>query len=567
MRKPQFTQQTARLSLLSLAITVVAACSVMPFMPDSKATAPILNGFGESSLIPTKANTAAQSLFAQGMTQVYGFNGKEAIRAFKAALAQDPHCAMCAWGVAYQMGPIINNPSRGDLTEALQYVDYAMRHSAGSSDRDLALIDSLALRYAHSSVTKEIAPLLGEVCTTQGSQSKKAHPLDVAYAEKIMELVNRFPNDPDILAIYAEAEMVATTDDWWNRKTGKAGGKIGELADRLESALVKFPNHTGLNHYMIHSVDAVQVAHRAEAAADRLGLLAPKSPHLLHMPSHTYAQIGRYADATRVNQIAVAADETMMQELKKQNFNVSLDWRGHNRHFQWYGALMEGRGDLALSTARAAAAHATGQHVYAEYTRSLPMLTLLYLERWDDLKKEAMPSGDQGMANALGEMSRGIAYVKTGQIKDAQAALVRLETSVTQLLKKNASSKTIASLANTAQFQLRAEIALANKQTDEALTQQTKAAEAAYYADGSEPPMLAGAPLRRLGTMQTQEKKFAAAEQSFREDLKERPQNGWALQGLHNALVAQEKTSQAQEVKSALEKSWKLADKGLRTIN
>ena len=90
MRKPPFTQQTARLSLLTLAITVVAACSVMPFMPDSKATAPMLNGFGESSLIPSKANTAAQSLFAQGMTQVYGFNGKEAIRAFKAGSCTRP---------------------------------------------------------------------------------------------------------------------------------------------------------------------------------------------------------------------------------------------------------------------------------------------------------------------------------------------------------------------------------------------------------------------------------------------------------------------------------------------
>ena len=130
----------------------------------------------------------------------------------------------------------------------------------------------------------------------------------------------------------------------------------------LEAGLVLHPEHVGLNHYMIHTVDAVPVARRAEAAADRLGALAPKSPHLLHMPSHTYAHLGRYADATRVNQAAVAADEAMDAEMKRQKFSVSKDWRGHNLHFQWYGALMEGRGDLALSTARTAAGRAKGDN-------------------------------------------------------------------------------------------------------------------------------------------------------------------------------------------------------------
>ncbi|MFZ6817662.1 hypothetical protein [Undibacterium sp. Ji22W] len=556
---------------IAAAMFAVGACTLIPFQIDQKASAPKLDGFGGNSLWPSQANEAARALFAQGMGQVYGFNGVEAIRAFKAALAQDPQCGLCAWGVAYEMGPNINNPQRGDLTEALRYVEYALKHSQNASERDRALIESLALRYAHGSVARDVAPLLGEVCAVAGGGgAERANPLDVAYAERMQQLADRFPDDADVLAIYAEAEMVATTADWWDRKTGQAAGKIGDLANRLETGLQKFPNHTGLNHYMIHSVDAVQVAGRAVAAADRLGQLAPKSPHLLHMPSHTYSQVGRYADATRVNQLAVSADEAMMVELKKQNFSVSSDWRGHNRHFQWYGALMEGRGDLALETARAAAQHSKGDHTFGEYTRSLPMLTLLYLQRWDALQKEAMPTGGKGVATVLGEMSHGIAFARTGQIEPAKAALSRLEPAAEDLIKKNAGNdyfaKLIRSIIKTAQYQLRAELALAENRGDDALLFQSQAADAAYDAEGTEPPTLAGGPLRRLGQMQVQTKAYAAAEQSFKKDLSEHPHSGWSLQGLNAALLGQGKKSEARLVMTDLENNWKLADPQLRSI-
>ncbi|MBC3880684.1 hypothetical protein H8K35_02815 [Undibacterium sp. LX40W] len=570
MRLPfKNTQSLPRLSAIAVAITVMAACSSIPFLPDQHATAPVLDGFGGGNLIPSKGNLAAQKLFAQGVSQMYGFNGDEAIRAFKAALAKDPECAMCAWGIANQMGPNINNPSRGDLTEAVKYVDYALKHSAGSSARDQALIESLALRYAHDSVKREVTPLMGQVCAVAGKSVERANPLDVAYADRMRKLVEQFPNDPDVLAIYAEAEMVATTEDWWD-KQGKPGGRIGELATRIEAALKAYPNHTGLNHYMIHSVDAVQVAGRAEAAADRLGALAPKSPHLLHMPSHTYAQIGRYADATRVNQLAVAADEAMMVELKRQNFADTKDWRGHNRHFQWYGALMEGRGDLAIETARAAAAASTGDHEYGEYVRSLPILTLMYLQRWDTLQTESMPSGNHGVATALGEMARGTAYARKGDIATAKASLAKLEPAAAELIKKNTSNdyvgKLIRSIAGTAQHQLRAEIALAEKRFDDAIKEQNEAVTASNDADSTEPPTLGGATRRRLGMMQLQAKRFAEAEHSFRTDLKEHLRSGWSLQGLSNALIAQGKTSEAQAVKPELETSWKLADAALRQM-
>lgn len=565
-RRFQFAQ---KLSILALSLSAIGACTVLPLTIDRKATAPVLDGFGETTLVPSQGNEAARRLFAQGMAQAYAFNADEAIRAFKAALAQDPDCGMCAWGVALKMGPNINNTKRGDIATAIKYVDYAIEHSKDASARDRALIESLAVRYGHSA-GRGVAPPPAEICRSSGSDKREpAHPLDIAYADQLQVLAARYPADPDILSLLAEAEMVATKGDWWDPKSGKPAGRIGELATLVEKGLGSYPDHVGLNHYMIHAVDAVPVAARAEAAADRLGKLAPKSPHLLHMPSHTYAHLGRYADATRVNQLAVAADEAMMAELKKQKFTDTLDWRGHNTHFQWYAALMEGRGDLALETARAAAGRNKGDHEYGEYVRSLPMLTLLHLQRWDDLIKEPLPKGDKGLAAIMGDMARGIALARTGQQVKAHALLAQLQPKANTLLDKQTGKgfvpRMMRSLVNSAMAQLGAEVAFAEKRVDIALKLQGTAVEAAADADNTEPPMLASGPRQRLGFMQLRAKQYAAAEQTFRGDLAAHPANGWALHGLGKALEAQGKDGEARTAQRDLATSWAMADSQVRT--
>lgn len=551
---------------LALSLVFIGACSTIPFAIDTKATAPVLDGFGTATLVPSRANEAARQLFAQGMSQTYAFNRPEAIRAFKAALAQDPECAMCAWGVGLQMGPNINSRSRDNVAEAIKYIDYAVQHSKGASERDQALIQAAALRYGHSSV-KNLAPPADTTCRTPGD-NEPANPLDIAYAVQMQRVAERFPDDPDVLTHYAEAEMLATSGPAWDPATGKAAGRIAEMAAKIENGLVAHPDHVGLNHYLIHAVDAVPVASRAVASADKLGRLAPKSPHLLHMPSHTYGHVGRYADATRVNQLAVAADEAMMAELKRQKFKDTMDWRPHNTHFQWYGALMEGRGDLALESARSAAGHAQGEHAWAEYTRTLPLLTLLHLQRWDALAAEPLAKGNKGIAMVLSEMARGIGQLRTGKRSEAVATLARIEARNKLLLKQNKGDdfmeKLVRDLATSSQKQLAAEIAFADGRIDEALKLQGEAVEAGKRPDQTEPPMLASGPRLRLGNMQLRAERFRDAEQSFLTDLALHPKNGWALNGLEKSLVAQGKQSDAQRARGELATSWIAADSSVR---
>ena len=115
-----------------------------------------------------------------------------------------------------------------------------MRHSQGASARDRALIESLALRYGHSAA-RTIAPPPGDICRTSGDASAPVDPLATAYARHMRELVARCPGDPDVLAHYAEAEMVATSGDWWDRTGGTPMGRMGELGAMVEAGLKAYP--------------------------------------------------------------------------------------------------------------------------------------------------------------------------------------------------------------------------------------------------------------------------------------------------------------------------------------
>jgi predicted Zn-dependent protease len=52
----------------------------------------------------------------------------------------------------------------------------------------------------------------------------------------------------------------------------------------------------------------------------------------------------------------------------------------------------------------------------------------------------------------------------------------------------------------------------------------------------------------------------AEAERTFREDLKRFPDNGWSLRGLEQALRAQKRTADADNVAAQFSKMWSTAD-------
>lgn len=537
----------------------------MPLV-DPHATAPELPGFGSVRTTVTTDSPAARRDFLQGMQQAYAFNEREAVRSFKAALAQDPQCAACAWGVAWQLGPNINAVERGDLREALRYARHAQGLAAKATPLERALIEAMVVRYADDGDGRGAAPPQAALCGS--GAATKVHPLDIAYALQLRVLADAHPGDPDVVSLYAEAEMIATRDDWWDRRTGQPGGRIGEVADRLERALKTNVDHPGVNHYLIHAVDAPGVAQRAVAAADRLGSLAPASPHLVHMPSHTYVRVARYADAAKVNVAALEAQRRLDDRLKAAGFEQTRNWDPHNRHFLWFAALMQGRGEVALETARRIAAGAeAGTSPWNAYQRGLPLLTLTRLARWSDVLVETDDPGLAARTPGMFEHARGIALARTGRVAEAEILVVALDEKV-RVARAAAKpdddfAKAMAEMLATLSGQLRAEVAFARGDIAAALAAGRDALRAEEAISDGEPPMLAAGSQLALGDLLVRAGRYADAEAAFRADLAVQPGSGWALRGLHFAIVAQGRSNDARRVQAELARAWPDADAAL----
>ena len=58
----------------------------------------------------------------------------------------------------------------------------------------------------------------------------------------------------------------------------------------------------------------------------------PAAGHIVHMPSHIYFRVGRYADAVKMNEAAAQKDEDYIAACKAQGF-YPIAYYIHNIHF------------------------------------------------------------------------------------------------------------------------------------------------------------------------------------------------------------------------------------------
>jgi tetratricopeptide (TPR) repeat protein len=362
--------------------------------------------------------------------------------------------------------------------------------------------------------------------------------------------------------------MIATRGDWWDKKTGAAAGAIGDVADRLERALHRHPRHPALNHYLVHALDSSPRPERALAAADRLGAIAPQSPHLLHMPSHIYVRVARYGDAVRVNEEAIAAQARENAAIRAQGFTPSNDWDGHNRHFLWFAALTAGRGELALEQARALAAYvANAPNPTAEFMRSLPLLTLVRLERWDDVLGSTTPAGDAGVAGPIAAYASGVALVRLDRIAEARERSAALQAALDAPAlrgKTLMADDPVRTVLEILARRLQGEIAIAEQKADLANASVAGGSDREAALKSGEPPLLGSMSRVALGDLMLRAGRWNDAEQAYRAELVVLPGNGWALVGLQEALDRQGRGDDARRVRDESERVWADADASLR---
>lgn len=506
---------------------------------------PKLLDLGPHEFIVSTQNDKAQLFINQGINLAYAFNHDEARRAFQEAARLDPTLAMAYWGQAYVLGPNINAMMEpNNEQQALELVQKAKSLMDGATPREQALITALEKRYS-------------------GNHEQRVAN-DKAYADAMREVHQRFPNDPDIKMFYVESMMDLRPWGYWMPDGQPHEGTV-EIVSLTESVLHRHPMHPGALHMYIHLIEPTPTPERAEKAADTLLTLMPEAGHTVHMPSHIYQRVGRYADAMKSNQLAIAADEAYIEQSRAQGL-YPMAYYPHNIHFLWFAATASGQSKIALESARDVASKVDDQMLkevpLTAVFRMVPYWTLARFGFWKEILEEPKPPATNAFLTGSWHYVRGLAYVATGKLQLAEVELDKLRE-----IMKDPSLDSALFSKNTARTVLRigpevlaGEIAAARGQFDAAIAHLDRAVrfeDALVYTEPSEwhyPPRLA------LGAILLESGRPDEAETVYWADLRKNRDNGWALYGLLQALQAQDKEHEAAIIEERFKKAWADAD-------
>lgn len=538
--------------LYALVVIAVVSCDNEENIQDivTKAGAPLFDGMGDHTHPITTNNKYVQRYFDQGLTIDFAFNHAESARSFRAGQTLDPNCAMCFWGEALALGPNINVTSNGSVImadqerlaayEAIQKA-VSLKNKVSEKERDF--IDALATRYN------------GDTASPRG-------PLDLAYAEAMRKLSNKYPEDDDAASLFAESLMNTMPWDYWIDADIPKPLTV-EAIETLEKVMARNPRHPMALHLYIHAVESSSQPERAEAAADILLDLVPGAGHLVHMPSHIYWRVGRYADASESNIMAAAVDEAYIAACNAQGFYPAA-YYPHNIHFLWASSSMEGRSEIAIEAGEKVAKNVRlemiDQFPGVEFFKTVPMLSLVQFGLWDRVLELDPPAERLEYANAIWHYARSVAYSNKGNIESAQKEREMIESlkDTNDVLHLDSIYYPASMLLEIADSLALGEIAISNNDYQSAIQYFANAVSVQDALPYTEPPFWYYPTRLSLGKAYLLSDQADEAEVVFKENLKRYPRNGWALYGLIQALETQNKDSSM--VQEQFDIIWQNAD-------
>jgi tetratricopeptide (TPR) repeat protein len=522
-----------------------------PPTPTEPVGATLLEGLGNYSMPITSDKPEAQRWFDQGLMLTYGFNHDAAERSFLKATELDPECAMCWWGAALVLGPHVNaGMEPANNPKAWDRLQRAKKLASTANKREQAYIQALSARYAEN-------------------PPQDRRPLDEAYATAMATLVQQYPDDLDAATLHSESMMNLQPWDYWDA-AGNPKGNTANVVTQLESVLKRNEDHAGALHLYVHAVEASNEPERGVVAADRLRELIPGSGHLVHMPAHIYARVGRYHDAVVANQKAIAADDAYLATCRPQPGVYPLGYVPHNHHFLWFAATMEGAGAIAVEAAKATGARTSdpklmrtpGFEAMQVFALS-PLFANVRFGRWQDVESTPRPEDDLPYMIAMWHYAQGIAAVRQKKLEEAkrhQEAVVAATRDPAIEKMKVWDRYSVIHGVQIAERILTAEVAREQKDYATATNALKEAVTLEDSIPYDEPPGW-HAPVRQtLGAVLLQAGKPADAEAVFKEELRRNPENGWSLFGLEQSLKAQGRKKEASDVAERFKRAWTNAD-------
>ncbi|KAF7559201.1 hypothetical protein G7046_g4960 [Stylonectria norvegica] len=518
-------------------------------------------------------NEACQTWFDRGLVWAYAFNHEESARCFREAIACDADCAMAYWGLAYCMGPNYNKPwsffDDEDLAKVVEHGYQSARTAQACASKatlvEQALIRAVGYRYSEEEPVED--------CTkwNQGF----ADAMEITY--------EAFPDDLDVITLYADALM--NLDPWqlWNLRTGEPteGARTLEIKTLLDRAL-KLDGalqHPGILHFYIHLMEMSPSPESALPVADHLRGLVPDGGHLHHMPTHLDVLCGRYEQAIASNSDAIVADEKYLLNSGPLNFYTL--YRAHNYHFRVYAAMFAGKSKIAFDTVAMLEASMPKSLLqvqsppmadWLEAFLTLRAHILIRFGRWEDIIQLDVPEDQElyCMTTAITHYAKGVAFAATGKIADAEhqkrlfdAALHKVPSSRTLF---NNTCLDILAVANS---MLQGELEYRKGKHESAYEYLRKAIHLEDNLPYDEPWGWMQPTRHAYGALlleQGHNKQALAvymADLGLNDELPRaltHPSNVWALHGAHECLLKLGRTAMAEDLEPALRSAVAQAD-------
>jgi tetratricopeptide (TPR) repeat protein len=343
---------------------------------------------------------AVRAPFVRGVALLHDFWYQEAQSQFEQILARDPTCALAHWGVAMSLfHQIWDRPSEATVAEAWRHLQAAQARPAQTA-RERKYIAALRVFF-------------------RPDERDYQRRID-DYAAAMAKLYADYPQDTDAGAFYALALLAAASP------TDTSLSQSHKALAVLNPLVVKYPDHPGVVHYIIHACDTPSLASGGLAAAQHYGEIAATAPHAVHMPGHIFSRLGMWQADIDSNEASVQASnaaETRHQSGAMDQF--------HSDDFLLYAYLQSGQDARAQQTLRASAAalerfqsmpemgdhYMTGMFPY--YRTKLPIFYYLEMRDWKSAAALESIAGAPPQTQTLTFWARTVA---AGHLRDAQQA-------------------------------------------------------------------------------------------------------------------------------------------------
>ncbi len=276
------------------------------------------------------------------------------------------------------------------------------------------------------------------------------------------------------------------------------------------------------------------------------------------MPAHIYIQVGRYMDSIACNREASRIDREYFARVGPKG--IYHYYHLHNTQFLIWSAMYAGRYEDAVTACDQMVKDVPDQFLdkfeAAEFL-SAKLHVLIRFGRWEDvLATPAMPE-NQPYARAMSHYARGVAFANTGRYEEAKEEAKKFEKQAAAV-KEDSKMRGVPAqeVLEIAREMLAGETAFKEGNHELAfkhLTAAVAAEDALLYTEPS-PWMM---PTRHaLGALSLQQGKIEEAEKCYRDDLKMRPGNGWALHGLAECLDRSGQKEEAAKVREQFNEAW-----------